>query len=385
MPQGRAPDDESFDECVRSAFEAAHGRLSWKRTAETIAGAYGLFAVQIIGVDKSDGRLMFSWTSSRASGPNELSYITEYHGENPRIAPALQLQGDAWIRDHDLFDDSFVARSRFFQDFAIPFGYRFLSGTKLVDDARQVVLFGAISSAEAGPLSDETMASLTRLRRHLCEAMDIHLMLGERHEQTLGGTALLEALPWAVLLIDETRRIAWSNERAGALRSTCRLGDIDSGHFSLADPRDDNRLTAEINDSMRSAATGQGDGPRRFALRIGEPDTGSDALVLGLLLRPEETMKAFGHSPRLMLIVHPLRSTAAPDPFLVGQVFGLSPAESIVAVRLATGESPEAISRDRGVSIFTIRSQIRMILDKVSVSRQVDLAGILARLPITDP
>ncbi|MEZ5730379.1 MAG: hypothetical protein R3E48_21850 [Burkholderiaceae bacterium] len=64
----------------------------------------------------------------------------------------MALQGDAWAHDHEIFDDAYVAKSRFFQEFAIPYGYRYMSATKIVDDARHVVLFGAIRTAASGPL-----------------------------------------------------------------------------------------------------------------------------------------------------------------------------------------------------------------------------------------
>ena len=70
---------------------------------------------------------------------------------------------------------------------------------------------------------------------------------------------------------------------------------------------------------------------------------------------------------------------------LLRHTFGLTVAEAEVASRLMDGYEPTQIAHRRGVRVSTIRTQIRNILSKTGLTRQVDLVKLIARLPRTDP
>ena len=104
-------------------------------------------------------------------------------------------------------------------------------------------------------------------------------------------------------------------------------------------------------------------------------------VLVGLRIEPASSMQVFGSEPRTILMLHSLQRDLPVDPFVIGHLFGLTPAESDVATALARGETPEAIGERRGASISTVRSQIRAVYDKLDVSRQTELAWLLAKLP----
>lgn len=66
--------------------------------------------------------------------------------------------------------------------------------------------------------------------------------------------------------------------------------------------------------------------------------------------------------------------------WLCGQ-HGATAAEAAVAEALMGGLSPEQISETRGVSINTIRSQIRRLLEKTEASGILSLIAMLSSLP----
>jgi DNA-binding CsgD family transcriptional regulator len=67
------------------------------------------------------------------------------------------------------------------------------------------------------------------------------------------------------------------------------------------------------------------------------------------------------------------------------QLFGLAAAEASVALALAAGYSAEAIAGERGVSLPTVRPQIRQILAKTGALHLCDLVRLLTRLPVVRP
>ncbi|MEZ5738398.1 MAG: helix-turn-helix transcriptional regulator [Burkholderiaceae bacterium] len=107
-------------------------------------------------------------------------------------------------------------------------------------------------------------------------------------------------------------------------------------------------------------------------------------LVLDRLL-PAPTMQAFGRQPMALAILHDLSIARTIDPFIVAEVFDLTPAEAQVSVMLANGLSPEQIAAKRHVSTLTVRTQLRSVHAKIGVSRQADLVCLIREMPALGP
>lgn len=141
--------EAAFDGIISGIYRAAAGLGEWRIPLEGIAREFGLWAAQIIGVDKRSGTLLFTVESGPmkgegASPESALDYLRTYHPVNPRLLPSMQLQLGEWMHCHEHFDDAYVATNAFYQDFLIPYGGRYLSGTKLVDSDQFLVMFGAM-------------------------------------------------------------------------------------------------------------------------------------------------------------------------------------------------------------------------------------------------
>ena len=70
------------------------------------------------------------------------------------------------------------------------------------------------------------------------------------------------------------------------------------------------------------------------------------------------------------------------DPFVIAAAFDLTPGEARVALATFDGSSPEQIAQQHAVSINTIRAQLRSIFGKTGTTRQAELVGVLAALPM---
>ncbi len=69
--------------------------------------------------------------------------------------------------------------------------------------------------------------------------------------------------------------------------------------------------------------------------------------------------------------------------YLVDQMtslWGLSHSEAVIALSLADGKTSNEIARDRGVSIHTVRNQLKSALSKVDARRQAELVAMVERL-----
>ena len=69
------------------------------------------------------------------------------------------------------------------------------------------------------------------------------------------------------------------------------------------------------------------------------------------------------------------------DPEMIGDVLGLTAAESRVAVLLAKGRSVRDIARELDRSEHTVRWTLKKMLSKTNSTRQADLVRLVIQLP----
>jgi DNA-binding CsgD family transcriptional regulator len=147
--------------------------------------------------------------------------------------------------------------------------------------------------------------------------------------------------------------------------------------------------------------------------RVRLQDIGADNLLVGALDRvfrgpstptPHSIPVAKSHRrPSFVLHIVPVRRTAndvlhGSSCFLVattvgrkgmpasaeiiGALFDLTEAEARVAREIAAGSSPDEIAGHSGVSVGTIRNQLKAVFAKTGSSRQCDLALLIGTLSL---
>jgi DNA-binding CsgD family transcriptional regulator len=86
-----------------------------------------------------------------------------------------------------------------------------------------------------------------------------------------------------------------------------------------------------------------------------------------------------------VLTLTPITLPHAPPVELVRSLFDLTPAEARVARSLASGKAVETIAADGGVSLTTIRTHVRAVLEKTGCNRQIDVVALLIAISATRP
>jgi len=102
---------------------------------------------------------------------------------------------------------------------------------------------------------------------------------------------------------------------------------------------------------------------------------------LQVLITPVRNSTAFTLCPAqtisaIAFVVDPSQRQR-PTQDILRALFGLTPAECRVALLLCDGHAPKAIAGTIGVSVETVRSQIKSIFSKTGVKRQGELIRLL--------
>lgn len=377
-------EEQSFDKVVTALYRASAGMDTWPVVMRMMAEAIGAWGIQLVGVDKSDGTLLFSHEGGTAASPESaFDYVRKYHQINPRVGPTLALGRDEWFHDHEHLSDDFVATDPFYQEFAIPYGARYCAATKVVDDTARLIVMAALRSSSAGPFSKAERIWLERFRVHLVEAFSLETDIARKLEPIRVGAALLDEFQRPMLLIDSQRAIRFSNRgakkmldqrdcvmsNAGCLRCTYRPGDQ-----ALTEVLHELRL----NDGGLTYAAARP--TRRFIKTMSTPSRKSIGLYL-VALRPESTMASFGSDSVALVFFHDPGEKTAIDPMIVAETFLLTPAETRVAIALASGYTIADVALDRGVAVATVRAQLRSLFEKTGTHRQSELVRLVTTMP----
>jgi DNA-binding CsgD family transcriptional regulator len=81
-----------------------------------------------------------------------------------------------------------------------------------------------------------------------------------------------------------------------------------------------------------------------------------------------------------LLMVHELGGSNSRVVPRLQELFDLSGAEAAVAGKLADGQSPSEIASDRGVSLGTVRAQLKTIASKLDCHRQAEIVSLVKSL-----
>ncbi|MBI3513246.1 MAG: helix-turn-helix transcriptional regulator, partial [Proteobacteria bacterium] len=137
---------------------------------------------------------------------------------------------------------------------------------------------------------------------------------------------------------------------------------------------------------LLAAATGA-DGRQRMGgeMAVVRTDGRPPITVLVTPIGPTTTLNNLAPVSAALVLVHdPARQLAHPSKRLRAR-FGLTQAETALAHALLDGKRLAEIATERGVSIETVRTQLRALFRKTGVSRQADLMRLLLAVPQQPP
>lgn len=160
-------------------------------------------------------------------------------------------------------------------------------------------------------------------------------------------------------------------------------GPLEAGQrLHFLEPENTSRFRALMNE----AGSGKAAGERLSLLRLVTPE--GDEVVFGYLVAEEQMPKAmrrrFGLSMPLpqdaVVFIAPDREAASDETRVYRETFGLTPAEARLAGCLKDGLSLKEAAEKLGLSVNTVRNQVKSIFEKLGVNRQSDLIRHLTEL-----
>jgi DNA-binding CsgD family transcriptional regulator len=377
--------EQSYLRFLDLIYEAAEKPERWRHLYEELQAAIGVKSIHMLALDKRHGTLSYS-DGANLPVQGELAYMQRYRFMDPRLPAILERPVGEWMHCHDFIGEDVVAKHPFYQEFLLPYDRRYVSGTKLVENADATVVFATLTGAAQGPLSQAAHAFLDRLLPHLQRACRIGIQNFVYSTQALVGHLLVNKLRQPVILMTPGGEVMHTNEAAqGLLRST-RLVQVEDGKLKLPRHQQKELLErcAELERVIKSGASAPAadvSASEFRSLRLGDDGGEETVYAFFTVLSPQGAMGTFGLRPVVMLLFYHPASAPAIDSSLLFAVFGLTPAECRIATLLAEGLALKQIAQVQGTQHDTVRKQLRSIYQKTSTNRQPELIRLLLHLP----
>jgi DNA-binding CsgD family transcriptional regulator len=182
---------------------------------------------------------------------------------------------------------------------------------------------------------------------------------------------ILQSVAEGIVILDERHNVLFINDYARAVIEASGDLRIENCRLEAAARQAQETLQSFLQDSPAAAA--------ERPLRIVDAVTGMDVWLRVLKRVPRD-----GHDPAIVMLA---LSSSTGGIRLKGaslrRFFNMSEAEAFVAMALAAGHTAPWIAGKRGVSVNTVRTQVRIVLRKAGADRIADLVRIVANLPIS--
>ncbi len=358
---------------IETIYDAVDDTRRWDDVLDALASQEGIVAAAV--AHQPDRRVGHVTGVLRGAHVRDTEHVlSEILGEGPlgEHARTLSLGPNVYASDGVTDRDAFI-ESRAFHTLANLGADRVVLGA-FHEAPHRVVYLCLFMAAEHD--TDAHRVRLAELLPHVRKSLALsrrvaELEVAQRHSQDA-----IQRAHFGCVLIDEDRRVRWTNDYADAVFEREDALKIEHGRLRALHPEALETLQATLDVAL-GRRSDDGSTPHG-TFRIPKADADDH---LELLVRP---LTSHGH-PILEHRRGALIMLADPDYLEEGiaerlcRLYGLTPTESETTQWLLSGSTVDEIARVFGRSPHTVRHHIKHVLRKCGVSSQAQLVGLMHR------
>lgn len=288
--------------------------------------------------------------------------------DNPFIVNLPALSMGQPVPRQDFIDDETFERHRIYRDFFEPqdLFHDITTPVTIAPDEAVALYLGR--ERRAGPLGEREGALLLPWIPHIQRALLIDRQLRMHRAGSHALVEILDRIACGVVLTGPDGAVMLMNGPAERMIGAGDGLELRERRFQ-ASSRTDN---AELGNAVDMAATGQGGG----SLLVGRP-SGARAYLVFTVPLSSALAANWSQAPVAAIIFSDPEDSVEPPPGVLAQLYGLSPAETAVALETAKGLGLDAVATKLGVSRNTAKTHLHRVFSKTGTSRQAELVRLL--------
>lgn len=293
----------------------------------------------------------------------------EYFGAiDPHTRLIAELPVGAVMNCADHFNQDYVDRSEFYQDFYRKYGMRWLLGMRTASFDGQDGYLG-IMRCPGRPFDEKDNQLYRDLFPHLQRATHILHRLRLADFQAAMGLAALDRLAQATLIVEGSGGVVYANPSAETLLREGGCLTLNHGRLTAMDTARRERLSQLIAGAVAV--------PKSDSMRLDRGCGKAPLTLTALPLAPHSPLALPWARPMALVFVSDPDKTPADTAAQWRQLYGFSPAETRLAEALVGGSNPSEYAQTHGVTLNTVRTQLKALLAKTGTRRQAELVRLL--------
>ncbi len=331
---------------------------------------------ELAGMTESTGGLLLStkektlnWTASDSVYGAFDDYLKEgWFRRCGRRVCILEKAHSAFLTELDYWTEDEVRNNEIYQQFFYPRDLGWSAGTGLIMPTGDHIVLSVERAHDRGPIEDRFVETLNELRPHLARAAMIAARMGLQTATTAKDAFSKLSVP--VILLDlNGAGIECSNE-VDSLSDAIMWGANERLVLKDSDANDlfqDALSSLDKHSAVQSfVIRNDDDGPAYVAHMVPVSGSAHDIFAKGYAL----------------LVFNPVGRKTKPSVDLLRSLFDLTAAEAHVARELGSGVPVEKIAEQGGVSVNTVRTQVRKVIEKTGCSRMPEVVALISNLTL---
>jgi DNA-binding CsgD family transcriptional regulator/PAS domain-containing protein len=364
------------DLVIAGIYKAAVDGRNWAESLKQVAEFIGGQGAQFFLWDNRRNTVGFSCISDAIGTDVHSKYCDHYGAIDPRRKKFALLPAGASISCHEFWNDDFVSKSEYYQDFLIPSGFRWSALAKVLGDREASAYLAVVRGRRAGPFEPTEVARLQRILPHLQQATRLFQRVLELRAERDYLSAALDETCRPVIVVGAAGKVIWRNRSAETLLSRRNGLCLQGERLRASTPDENSALDRLLNDALMTA---QGRGARLAGvMSVTRPSDRSRLPLTVAPLVPSDEAPAASHPAAVVFASDPRSAEPATEPFL-REMYGLTAAEAKLACGIAAGKSVGELAAASGRSKNTLRNQLQAVLTKTDTRRQPELVRLILR------
>ncbi|MFI4934297.1 MAG: helix-turn-helix transcriptional regulator [Caulobacterales bacterium] len=370
-------DQQAYGDLLDLVYDAALETQLWTKVIEAVADALNGAGGALVEQNQADGSgdaifaradpevidAYFSYPVER----NALLHMDDPHAFMRDWRPLI-------LTDEDWTPKEMLVRTDYYNDFLRRVDAHSVLMIRLA--AQDLTMANINIGRQQGKeqFGPGDIAFVETLQPHLIRAFKLGRRLAGTQQLSQELAQILDGSPHGLILADETGRVRRLNRTAERLVASRDALSIVAGRLHGATPKVTQRLEALIAGASRREATLRFGGSLALPSPSGRPPLSATVSPVAA-----ERLALFQAAPSVLICVTDLEAGVRLPADHLRELFGLTRAESRVALALFEGATPRRAAESLGLSFHTVRAHLTQIFQKTGVTRQSELVRLMLK------
>lgn len=358
-------------ELLHQLYQTPADNSHWPAFLKSLVTACQSRSARLLVMDRS-ARQVLNSTKVNIDDREHNDYVTYYVNRCPwRPEMVMKPPGRFYSSYYDCScpQEEFY-RTEFFNDWARHLDIEHGLSSTLYTDSRYTVQLLIQRTGGQGPFERQLARELDRyLAPHLRQVLHLGRTTAMQKHTNVNALKAAERNFMPFLLVDGLGHSLYQCSRASALLERLPGIDLEQGRLRFRNGRQGALFSQALNTTVTSP-----EHPQKILVLALEGRHTPVRMLLSPMLPGQPSDPLWPDSPVVAVYLQDPQMHLDVDHELLARLFGLTRAEARVAASIALGADSRDLAERKGVSVQTVRTQLKSAMQKMGVRRQVQMA-----------